>query len=757
MKKLIIFSIIALAIIGAGLAIREASTSNAVSGSDWKAGNIVSDLEFTNANSMSASDIQAFLNSQVANCDTNGTQPATEKGRSDITHAQYAASRGWPGPPYVCLKDFYEVPKETPGNFIPANNFSGSIPNGAVSAAQIIYNAARKYNISPKALIVKIATESAGPLTSDNWPMQSQYTYAMGSHCPDSGPGGSPNCDRNYAGFSMQMDSAGALLRYYLDNMQQSWWSYKKPFQTNSILWNIQESNCGASNVFIESRATAALYTYTPYQPNQAALNNLYGTGDGCSAYGNRNFWRVWSDLFGSTQNEPNIIQFKSHIGKVGWTSYLQNRGTTGTVGQSKPLEALSIKGQVEYSSYSYTTGWQPTVNNGMISGTTSINRSIQGVKINLTGSAALQYDIFYRTHIGGIGWKDWTKNGSIAGITGSASNNIEAIDIQVLPKGSNAPGSVASPYTNISTLNYAPALSLNATAHVSDVGWQPTLNNDMTIGNTEQGKRMEALKIQLTNNTGLSGSVIYSAHVSNIGWQPFTNNGQIAGTEGKSLQMEAFRIALTGQLGDNYDIWYRTYVKASGWLGWAKNGTPAGTMGTSQQLEALEIHILPKNTAEFVEAYSIYDPLKISYPDTYEITYDTHQSNIGWVNGTRQNGVAGTTGLSRSIEALRISSSTSILSESVTINCSGYSKGLGWGPQVSALSGECGTTGQTRPLQAIKLTLGGSAAAKYDIYYRVHLSVVGWQFWVKNGAESGFLVNPNLAIEAVSIRLVEK
>src|SRR5699024_261440 len=39
-----------------------------------------------------------------------------------------------------------------------------------------------------------------------------------------------------------------------------------------------------------------------PYQPNRAALNAGYGTGDGCSAYGNRNFYNYFTDWFGSTQ-----------------------------------------------------------------------------------------------------------------------------------------------------------------------------------------------------------------------------------------------------------------------------------------------------------------------------------------------------------------------------------------------------------------------------------------------------------------------
>ena len=196
---------------------------------------------------------------------------------------------------------YYEVPKTSPKKGIPVSNYGKSTrPDGSKSAARLIYDAARAYDISPKVLLVKLGTESAGPLTSDVWPFKSQYTYAMGA-CPDSGPGGSANCDTDYAGFSIQMREAARLLRWSLDSMNQSWWSYKKPRQTNYILWNVVERDCGGKNVFIENKATAALYTYTPYQPNKAALDNMYGTGNNCSAYGNRNFWRVFNDWFGNT------------------------------------------------------------------------------------------------------------------------------------------------------------------------------------------------------------------------------------------------------------------------------------------------------------------------------------------------------------------------------------------------------------------------------------------------------------------------
>lgn len=282
-----------------GLSFGLYSNSYAVTAADWKAGRIIDDAIFTDKDSMSVDQIQLFLNSKVRNgqCDTNGIRTSELGGG---TRAQYGAANGNPIP-FTCLKDFYEVPKIDPGPGIPANNYGGVMPNGAKSAARLIWDAGQRYNISPRVLLVKLGTESAGPLTSDDWPFIKQYTYAMGAHCPDSGPNGSANCDTDYAGFSIQISESARLLRWYLDSMTQPWWSYKKPYQTNSILWNVSQTGCGGSNVYIENKATAALYTYTPYQPNPAALNNMYGTGDSCSAYGNRNFWRVFNDWFGPT------------------------------------------------------------------------------------------------------------------------------------------------------------------------------------------------------------------------------------------------------------------------------------------------------------------------------------------------------------------------------------------------------------------------------------------------------------------------
>ena len=317
------------------------SSTTAVTGADWKAGRIIDDNVFADANDMSVVAIQNFLSTKVPSCDTNGTRPASEYGRPDLTHAQYAAMKGWAAPPYICLRDYYEVPKTSPGPGIPANNYTGTIPAGAISASQMIYDAAQQYRINAKVLLVKLGTESHGPLTSDSWPLQWQYTFAMGAHCPDSGPGGSANCDTNYAGFSIQMREAASLLRWYLDSMTQSWWQYRKPYQVNSILWKQSTTGCGAGDVYIESKATAALYTYTPYQPNQAALNNIYGLGDGCSSYGNRNFWRVYSDWFGDPNYVPQSCDSKAINVTCVWQLAGQNDSNFLTIDSSERDNAV--------------------------------------------------------------------------------------------------------------------------------------------------------------------------------------------------------------------------------------------------------------------------------------------------------------------------------------------------------------------------------------------------------------------------------
>lgn len=307
------------------LATPKPNAAFAADAGNWQAGDIVSDGVFYNSNAMSLQNIQDFLNQRVTNCDTNGTQMYN----STMTDAQYAASQGWPAPPYVCLKDYYQVPRN---DQIVSNLSTNVIPSDAISAAQIIKNAADTYGVNPKVLLVTLQKESLN-LLNDTWPLPSQYTKSMGYGCPDTAP-----CDPQYAGFYNQMSNAARQFKLYYDNAS----SYRyKSSQTNTINYNL-DASCGSSGVAITTQATAGLYNYTPYQPNRAALGNLYGTGDGCSAYGNRNFWRIFTDWFGSTQT--NTAYSWAAAGNPSYTDSSMTTQFTGSAINIQPGHQAYIK-----------------------------------------------------------------------------------------------------------------------------------------------------------------------------------------------------------------------------------------------------------------------------------------------------------------------------------------------------------------------------------------------------------------------------
>lgn len=300
--------------------IRE-NTAHAAPVQGFNPGYIISDNIFTNSQTMTANQIQTFLNSKISACDTNGTLPATEYG-SNLTHAQYAATRGWSAPPYVCLKDY--------------------TANG-LSAAQIIYNTAQTYQINPQVLIVLLQKEQG--LVTDTWPVSSEYRTATGYGCPDTSA-----CNSTYYGFTNQI-TWSAKMFHAIMTQNPNWYT---PYVTgnNYIAWN-PASSCGGSTVNVQNLATAALYNYTPYQPNQAALNAGYGSGDSCSSYGNRNFFEYFSDWFGSPQY-GNLVRTVSNS-----TVYLISGNTKYPVPSEQILAQYASLGGVTFVSQSYLDSMQ--------------------------------------------------------------------------------------------------------------------------------------------------------------------------------------------------------------------------------------------------------------------------------------------------------------------------------------------------------------------------------------------------------------
>jgi len=462
----------------------------------------------------------------------------------------------------------------------------------------------------------------------------------------------------------------------------------------------------------------------------------------------------MWNDWFGSTQQGGGFLGLKTQLSGTGWTGTTVDSGMSGTTGQSRPMEALRIDGDAEYSSYNSQTGWQPTVNNGMVSGTVGQSKPIQAVKINLRGALATNYDLYYRAHVGNVGWLGWTKGGATSGVIGG-SNSIEALEVYLTVKNGPAPGSTSDSYRIISTSTQPPSTYLSIRSQVSNVGWEPTVTDGMSTGVSGTDKDIEALGIKMVNPPA-SGSILYSAHVAGQGWQGYVKDDEVAGTIGQSRPMQAVRITLSGDLYSQYDVWYRGFVEGMGWLDWTNNNSPAGSVGASKSLQALEVRLLPKGSASLGNhTGGLYNPLGLPTPSSHTLAYNAHVSNIGWMSTVQDGQMAGTTGQAKALEAFRFDT-TSLISGPLTIKCDYVSKGLGW---ITSSSTTCGTTGQGRPLRAIRLSLPDEYKANYTLNYKVHLSWKGWQNWQPGGSIAGYPDDSatNYPIEAIMVSITEK
>ena len=252
----------------AGLSAPPASTNVAAAtalspAQDFDAGNIISDAVFTDDHSM-----------------------------DDGQLAQFLATRGVACVGAFCLSHLLVDSVDQ-----PADEFCTAYVGGhQEAAAAVIGKVSRACGINPQVMIATLQKESG--LVDSPGPAAASYAAAWGWHCPDTGPGGEANCDPAFAGFFNQ-----------LYGMAKQWSRYRvtpdryryHAGETVQILWNVAESGCGSAPVTIANAATAALYNYTPYQPNAASLAAYPGVGDACSSYGNRNFFYLFRSYFGST------------------------------------------------------------------------------------------------------------------------------------------------------------------------------------------------------------------------------------------------------------------------------------------------------------------------------------------------------------------------------------------------------------------------------------------------------------------------
>ncbi|MDD7945111.1 hypothetical protein PUW79_10765 [Microbacterium sp. NE2HP2] len=268
---------------------------------------------------MGSPEIQAFLERQVRSCASG----------------------------FTCLKDYRQNTDNRPSDRY-CNGYEG---RGNESASTIIDRVARSCGISQKVILVLLEKEQS--LVTWNAPTARAYAAATGQGCPDTAP-----CDSATLGFFYQV--------YYAARQYKIYKAFPQDFGYQAGRWNNilyhPYNNCGTQRVYIENQATAGLYIYTPYVPNQAALNNMYGKGDTCSSYGNRNFWRLYTDWFGDEGRSPvgNVELVEARPGEfrvAGWAAdpdttapisvhvYVGNVGTAIGADQPRPDVQAAVPG----------------------------------------------------------------------------------------------------------------------------------------------------------------------------------------------------------------------------------------------------------------------------------------------------------------------------------------------------------------------------------------------------------------------------
>lgn len=133
--------------------------------------------------------------------------------------------------------------------------------------------------------------------------------------------------------------------------------------------------------------------------------------------------------------------------------------------------------------------------------------------------------------------------------------------------------------------------------------------------------------------------------------------------------------------------VQYTSHVSGTGWLSYVDSGT-SGTPSTGKSLEAFRLKL---NNQDY----------------TGDIQYEAHVAKTGWVGAVKNDAIAGTTGKSLALEAM-------------------------------------------------KIQLTGELANHYDIYYRANVSTMGWLGWAKNNEVAGG-TGFSLPILGYEVKLIRK
>ena len=213
-----------------------------------------------------------------------------------------------------------------------------------ISAAQIIYDSSQAYSINPRDIIATLEKEQS--LITDPTPTSSQIDCAMGY-----------NSCSGFVGFFTQVDNGAWQFRVDMDLMQGiSYWGYSpSSYPCSSASTNYStglypgntvtfyDSGGTAETITLANAATATLYCYTPY------VGPISVTGYS----GSYNFVYYFQLWFGSTTSSAAYAWAYE-----GQQSYSDSNYSIKLTGTPTVLEGGDVYAQVDARNVGYDT-WQ--------------------------------------------------------------------------------------------------------------------------------------------------------------------------------------------------------------------------------------------------------------------------------------------------------------------------------------------------------------------------------------------------------------
>ena len=405
--------------------------------------------------------------------------------------------------------------------------------------------------------------------------------------------------------------------------------------------------------------------------------------------------------------------------------------------------------------------GWMPEVHEEDLIGTTGQANGLEALIINLDSTYA--GDVHYQAHVANVGWQNPVDGGQMSGTEGKALS-IEAIRIWLT-------GEVSEKY------------DIYYQSHVANIGWLGWAHNGQNAGSQGKGLQMEALQIQLVKkgNAGPTNGMTpfyveqlqVQAHVANVGWMDPVSEQNMIGTTGNGNAIEGIKISLATPVYEG-KVLYRTYVENDGWQSVKTGNVLSGTQGESKHIEAIQMSLDGEIKNHFdiyyqahvsnlgwmgrakngesagsigygygIEAIMIQLiekglPTPVSSKAAFDqqpLSYNTHVSNVGWTSSVDDAETSGN--LYNSIEAIRIAFNKELY-PSGHIEYRSHIAQIGWENEWAQDGGVSGTTGRSLALEGIQIRLSGDISKEYNVFYRTYTSGYGWLDWASNGNFAG-------------------